>query len=103
MKGFIQLLIGILISFGSFSQELHPAKWQFSKEKLSADEYVLHFDVTLDKGWNIYSQFITDEGPIPTSFHFEKNKKVELVGKAEETGEHVKEGVDAIFQIYLKK
>ncbi len=100
----IQLLAGmLLIPNVLFSQPLQPAKWQFSKEKLSAEEYVLHFDVKLDKGWNIYSQFISDEGPVPTSFHFEKNKKVEVVGKVEETGEHVKEGMDAIFEIYLKK
>jgi len=93
----------LLFSFVSFSQDLQPAKWQFSKEKIGADEYLLHFDVKLDKGWNIYSQLISDEGPVPTSFHFEKNKKIELVGKAEETGEHIKEGKDAIFEIYLKK
>jgi len=87
----------------SLAQELQPAKWEMSKEKTGNDEYLLHFDVKLDKGWNIYSQFITDEGPVPTSFHFDKNKKVELIGKTEETGEYVKEGLDAIFGIYLRK
>lgn len=93
----------LLFAFSGFSQIIEPAKWKFSQENLGNDEYLLHFDVTLDKGWNIYSQFITDEGPVPTSFTFEKNKKAELLGKVEEKGEHVKEGMDEIFGIYLKK
>ena len=97
------LTAAIFLPSIAFSQPLQPAKWQFSKEKISADEYLLHFDVKLDKNWNIYSQFIADDGPVPTSFQFEKNKKVELIGKVEESGESVKEGMDAIFEIYLKK
>lgn len=103
MKIILGCFLPVVLSFITFAQPLQPAKWNFSKEKLNGDEYLLHFEVTLDKGWNIYSQFISGEGPVPTSFHFNKNKKVELIGKTEETGEHVKEGMDAIFEIYLKK
>ncbi|GIV34345.1 MAG: thiol:disulfide interchange protein [Chitinophagales bacterium] len=87
----------------AFTQILEPAKWQFSKEYLGNHEYMLYFDVKLDPGWSIYSQYISDEGPVPTSFHFEKNKKIQLIGNVEESGEKVKEGMDPIFEIFLKK
>ncbi|HXH17944.1 MAG TPA: cytochrome c biogenesis protein CcdA [Chitinophagales bacterium] len=101
-------IAAIFLSFASFSQNFQPATWRFSKEKIAGDEYLLHFDVTLDQGWNIYSQYIGgDENsirPVPTSFHFEKNKKIELIGKTEEAGEHVKEGKDALFDdLFVKK
>jgi len=99
----LSVLCLLLLALPAFAQILEPAKWQFSQESLGNEEYLLHFDVTLDKGWNIYSQFISDEGPVPTSFTFEKNKKVEIIGIAEEKGEHVKEGMDEIFGIMLKK
>src|SRR5215204_3531695 len=99
----LSFLCLLLLALPAFSQPIEPAKWQFSQESLGNEEYLVHFDVTLDKGWNIYSQFISDEGPVPTSFTFEKNKKVELIGKTEEKGEHVKEGMDEIFGIQLKK
>ncbi len=97
------LSLFFLFSLPLSAQILEPAKWQFSKESKGNDEFLLHFDVQLDYGWYIYSQFISDDGPVPTTFQFEKNKKIELLGKVDESGDKVVEGMDEIFGIHLKK
>ncbi|MEX2589341.1 MAG: protein-disulfide reductase DsbD domain-containing protein [Chitinophagales bacterium] len=99
-------LIGLLMIFcfsAASAQVLEPAKWSFETEQISADTFLLHFDVKLDEGWYVYGQFISDEGPVPTTFSFSENKHVQLIGKASESGEIEKEGFDEIFGIDLKK
>jgi thiol:disulfide interchange protein DsbD len=41
-------------------------------------------------GWHIYSQFTPGGGPIPTSFSFNKNALIALVGKVVEKGKLTK-------------
>ena len=106
MVRYLKYLLPALFTFFAVTtsaQILEPAKWEFSKEDLGNNEFIIHFDVKLDKGWYIYSQHIGDEGPIPTSFNFEENKEVEIIGETEESGEKVEEGMDPIFEVYLKK
>lgn len=52
-------------------------KWDF---KL-VDENKIEINVTLNEGWHVYSQFLKGDGPVPTTFTFEKNNQVEFVGK----------------------
>ena len=61
-----------------------PVKWTFSSKKINDTEAELTFKASIDKGWHVYSQFIANDGPVPTSFKFEKNKAFDLVGKATE-------------------
>ena len=75
-------LITFLLSFSlSYSQVLKPVKWTFSSNKTSDSTANLYFKATIDQGWHIYSQYITGEGPIPTTFTFDKSKypKVEVI------------------------
>jgi len=63
-----------------------PVHWKFSSNKTAENEYDLTFKASIDKGWHTYSQVQeSDDGPIPTSFTFEKNKDFELVGKTKES------------------
>lgn len=102
-KNIILLLSLLFFSIGLNAQILEPVKWSFKTEAISGNEYYLVFDAKIDEGWNIYSQFITGDGPIPTSFTFDKNNKVIIQGKVSETAKKVKEGMDEVFGIEIKK
>jgi thiol:disulfide interchange protein len=77
-------LVGfILIPFFSFSQILDPVKWSYQIEQSSPGEATLVMNAHIDKKWHLYSQYIPKdkEGPIETSFNFEKSNNYELIGK----------------------
>jgi len=87
MKNFpITLLVLILIPFFSFTQILDPIKWSYQIEQSSPGEATLVMTAHIDKKWHLYSQYIQKdkEGPIATSFNFEKSNNYELVGKVSE-------------------
>jgi thiol:disulfide interchange protein len=92
-------LFSIVFSFLFLSlsaQVLKPIKWEISKEKISDDEYYLVFKANITKGWTVYSQFTSDEGPVPTEIVYESKAGVELIGKGQESG-YKKEGPDPLF------
>ncbi|MFH1319964.1 MAG: cytochrome c biogenesis protein CcdA [Bacteroidota bacterium] len=120
----IFILLAGTFSF-SFSQILQPVKWSFDSKKINDNEAEIIFKAAIDDKWHLYSQFIGDGGPIPTSFHFDlspalsegegeptlekpslsKEKKnpsfYELVGKVKEEGE-MEEAYDPNFEMDLK-
>jgi thiol:disulfide interchange protein len=93
----------VMCSSGMYAQILDPVKWSWKAEQTGDGEYNITFTANIDKGWYLYSQFINEGGPIATSFMFEKNADVEVVGKASEKGEITKEGLDPIFEMQIKK
>ena len=97
------LLFSLIIFHFSQAQILSPVKWSWKAEQLKDDEYNLVFTANIDKGWHLYSQFIGEGGPVPTSFVFEKNSDVQIVGKVAEAGNKVTEGMDDMFGINAKK
>jgi len=76
---------------------LEPVKWQMSKKQLSDDEYELVFTGSIDKGWAVYSLYMEEGGPVPTTLNFENSEGAELIGKAVETGNR-KEGYDPFWK-----
>ena len=74
-----------------------PVKWTFEQKKNSDTEYDLVFKAALDKDWHIYSQFLKGDGPIPTSFTFDKNDNIELVGKVKEESPKRREHKEPVF------
>jgi thiol:disulfide interchange protein DsbD len=87
----------------AIGQVLTPVSWDSKAEKISDTEYSLVFTATLDEGWYLYSQFLGNDGPVPTSFEFVENPNVKLVGKTTETGASKKEGYDELFDMNLVK
>lgn len=69
--------------FSQGKPDLH-VKWSYSTKKLSDCEFDLIFTATIDKGWHLYSQIETPDGPLPTVFTFDKSSDYELVGKTTE-------------------
>lgn len=84
MKKILFFLPFILFALGSQAQLLDPVDWEMEVRSISADEHELVFTATIDPGWHLYSQFIAEGGPIPTSFNFEEIDGYELVGKTVE-------------------
>lgn len=79
-----------------------PVKWNIELQKLSTNEFILRYTANISKGWNVYSIYTEDNGPVPTSLIFESKDGIELSGKPIEKG-HLKEGIDKIFGVNVKK
>jgi thiol:disulfide interchange protein DsbD len=99
-------LTGIVLALFCLSTPLlsqNPVSWSFDQTKVSDTEYDLLFKADIAKTWVIYSQYLeSTDGPIPTSFSFEKNADIVLVGSTAELG-HLKEEYDELFGMTVKK
>ncbi len=99
MKKLLLLLSLLITTSTSFSQIFDPVKWTTSVEKVSDTEYDLIIQATIDENWNLYSQNVPDDGPIPTTFTFEPTANYELVGNtSEEEGRTV---FDNVFEMEI--
>ena len=85
----------------SFAQMENPVKWTYTAKKIKGDVYELHMTAVLEPKWHIYSQDIKGDGPVPTSFAFDKNPLVKPDGKVVEMGKLEKE-YDKNFGMTLK-
>ena len=94
---------------GFFADEdgalLQPAKWIADITKISDGKYNLTFEVAIEAGWHIYSQYLDgDDGPIPTEFIIDSpdGEVVNLSEFSEESQERVEE-YDPFFEMNLIK
>lgn len=100
MKKNILIAIALVVSLSGYSQILKPVKWNTTVKKISTTEYDLIATATIDKGWHLYSQFVPENGPIPTVFIFEEADTYTLSGKTKEEKGHTID--DPIFQMKIK-
>jgi thiol:disulfide interchange protein DsbD len=85
MKKIIAISALLLLNICAFAQILKPVTWSYSSEALNEKEANLVITAKIDKGWHVYSQYIEEGGPIPTSFTFVKSADYELIGKPVES------------------
>lgn len=98
MKKYISFLLFLVCVTVSFGQIIEPVKWKSEYKNIDDTNGELIFTATIEDGWSIYSQYIDEGGPIPTTFTFENpNNDFELVGKVEE-GEPILK-FDKIFEM----
>ncbi|MFM9948827.1 MAG: cytochrome c biogenesis protein CcdA, partial [Saprospiraceae bacterium] len=98
------LFLGLMILQSAvYAQIKNPVNWDMSYNQVSAQEFDLVFTATINSGWYVYSQFLDDGGPIPTSFNFETGDHFQLIGKAKEESANKKAGHDAIFDMQVVK
>ncbi|MFM6953455.1 MAG: cytochrome c biogenesis protein CcdA [Sphingobacteriaceae bacterium] len=83
MKKLVTLLL-VLLVLQSQAQIENPVKWSYSAQKSGKNEANVQLKASIQKGWHLYSQFIEEGGPIPTSFTFSPSKEYELLGKVSE-------------------
>jgi thiol:disulfide interchange protein len=83
-----------LLLFGlgrpALAQIERPVTWAFAAKPGASGEATLTFTAAIAGNWHIYSQFIEEGGPEPTSFKFTPSPDYELVGKVTESPEPVK-------------
>ncbi len=74
--------LSIFSSFRGDTQILKPVKWAYTYERVRANEGYIVIKAQIDKGWHIYAQDIDHgDGPIPTSFKFDKDPLYSIIGK----------------------
>ena len=98
MKNYIFLLF-TLIAFNLFAQIEDPVEWSFSIEKVENDIYNLVIEAEIESGWNVYSQHVDPDGPIPTNFVFEESDNFILIDDVVESNTKTK--FDPVFQMNL--
>lgn len=82
------------------AQILNPVKWDYTTQKINDSTYTLNMRASIDNGWHVYSQNAGD-GPISTSFTFNNNPQVTLVGNVAEKGKEIKT-FDKVFNSELR-
>jgi len=97
MQSILKILSFLCLVVSMNAQVHDPVKWTFNSKHLTGDEYLLTYQAKIDNPWTVYSQFTSDDGPVPTSINYE-SKGFEKVGKSIEKG-HKKEGMDKMFEV----
>jgi thiol:disulfide interchange protein DsbD len=90
------LLMSVVVS----AQIFNPVDWDFSYKKLSENEIELQFKANIEDYWHLYSQHISDDGPVPTEFTFLTHTGYKLVGDMNEG--KPEEEFDPNFDMVLK-
>ena len=79
-----------------------PVSWSFSLDKTQAQTSEFKATAQINKGWNIYAVYMSDEGPIPTSFTFDQVQNGVMDGKIKEMSKSIK-GFDELFEMEVVK
>lgn len=88
MKNFIIAILSCLTFAGVAQSQLEPVVWKISYHEINKGEGEIIYTATIADNWHTYSQKVTEDGPVPTSFTVNPSDHFELVGKPEETGAH---------------
>jgi thiol:disulfide interchange protein DsbD len=75
----------VLLHVSSVGAQPHrPVQWTFTSIKLNEDTAALVLTAKLDEGWHLYSQYLEEGGPLPTTFTFEPGNGYILAGHVTE-------------------
>jgi thiol:disulfide interchange protein DsbD len=87
-----QLVFWLLLLVSTFSQAqmLKPVSWSYSSKNTGSNELDLIFTAKINSGWHIYSHYIKEGGPVPTSININKSDSYEVVGKLKEISKPTK-------------
>jgi thiol:disulfide interchange protein DsbD len=81
------ILFALLFPGHSCLSQDTPVEWRITYELLpSGGEILLSFSSEILNGWHLYSQFLEDGGPVPTTFTFYASKEYAITGRAAEHG-----------------
>jgi hypothetical protein len=104
MRFIFSLLLLTFCFASTFAQApVSPVKWNFELKKgVNASEVDFVATATINKGWQIYSVYMADGGPIPTSFTFDEVTGGELQGDIKELSQKIK-AMDPLFEMEVIK
>lgn len=57
-----------------------PVRWRLSAKMTSPTEGVATLYATVDDGWHLYGTSLPENGPVPTSFDFDKSQGIVFTG-----------------------
>jgi hypothetical protein len=100
MRYKLALFSFLLFAFAVSAQNKGPVKWTYDVKKIGEKEYNLVFKAIIGKGVHMYSQHIKGDGPIPTSFSFNKTNGIKLIDSVIEKSKAIKEH-DEMFDMEL--
>ena len=87
MKFFYLFLLAGLLSVTAVSaQSGKQVSWNYSVKKVGDKTYEVHLSASINGKWHLYAQNAGIEGPLPTSFVFQKNPLINIEGKINEKG-----------------
>lgn len=99
MRILLYVLLFSMMGIHCFSQQ-NPVQWESTFSKISKTEYELVATAYIQNGWRMYSQSVPENGPVATSFSFEKHSDYSTKGKTvEEEGNEVD---DKVFNMRVK-
>ena len=102
LKSFI-LLFSLTLSYMAGAQIIEPVTWEFDTKDLGNGEFELLFIASMEEKWALYSQFVDEGGPIPTSFEFEDGNAFERINGVIELDENKVTKHDPIFDMVVGK
>ena len=77
-----QITFFLFLFAGVLAYGQNNVSWSYEYDR-KAKEVKIYADI--EEGWHLYSQILkNDIGPIPTTFEFEKNQDVTVVGKVQQ-------------------
>jgi hypothetical protein len=88
MKKLVAIVFCLFAFLGARSQGQNPVVWKAVYKSISGTEGEIIITPKVEKGWHSYSQKVTADGPIATTFKFTESKQYTLVGKVEESNVH---------------
>ena len=99
------LTFHLLIINTTFAQQkLQPAQWIAKVKKINATTFDIVFTAQLDAGWFLYSQTQErNDGPIPTTFIFQKDKNYQRKGLVKEGWKNKIKEQDPVFDMVVVK
>lgn len=95
MKAIILIGLSLLTSGIAMAQSTRQVKWAWSAKKIADRTYEVHMTATIGGDFHLYAQDAGGEGPIATSFTFNKSPLLILNGPVKENGKLVQKYEEA--------
>lgn len=89
-RNILFLFVFVVLANAAMAQLINPVKWSFDHKKIADNRYELYFDATIEKDWHLYSDKLSEGGPIATSVHFENESEFVVVDDFSPTSSPIK-------------
>ncbi len=94
------IFFSFLLPLATFAKIDDPVHWRFSVSPAGAHQVVFTATARIDQGWHLYSQFLKQGGPVPTSFEFAAAKGYQVVNAVAEKPD-ARKGFDSTFNMII--
>jgi hypothetical protein len=97
----IVLFFFMFVQMNGFAQT-SPVKWSFELKNAGSGKTEFIAQADISSGWNIYSVYMEEGGPVPTAFTFDEIEKGKLEGQVIEKSEKIA-AFDDLFEMNVIK